>query len=161
MEEKNKKINPVLIEGIVLCALSVLGIIFSIICHYGFKVEWKLSPYLFPLFISIMLCILSISLILSSFSGLKEAKREKGDRKTFLLFLLECAIYLIVLKYLGFLISTMLLLGAIVHLLGEKSWCKIILISVVTSLIIYFLFGVYLGVMLPKGKLLYMIGIRL
>ena len=161
MEEKNKKINPVLIEGIVLCALSVLGIIFSIICHYGFKVEWKLSPYLFPLFISIMLCMLSISLILSSFSGLKEAKREKGDRKTFLLFLLECAIYLIVLKYLGFLISTMLLLGAIVHLLGEKSWCKIILISVVTSLIIYFLFGVYLGVMLPKGKLLYMIGIRL
>ena len=161
MEEKNKKINPVLIEGIVLCALSVLGIIFSIICHYGFKVEWKLSPYLFPLFISIMLCILSISLILSSFSGLKEAKREKGDRKTFLLFLLECAIYLIVLKYLGFLISTMLLLCAIVHLLGEKSWWKIILISVVTSLIIYFLFGVYLGVMLPKGKLLYMIGIRL
>ena len=161
MEEKNKKINPVLIEGIVLCALSVLGIIFSIICHYGFKVEWKLSPYLFPLFISIMLCMLSISLILSSFSGLKEAKREKGDRKTFLLFLLECAIYLIVLKYLGFLISTMLLLCAIVHLLGEKSWWKIILISVVTSLIIYFLFGVYLGVMLPKGKLLYMIGIRL
>ena len=45
--------------------------------------------------------------------------------------------------------------------LGEKSWWKIILISVVTSLIIYFLFGVYLGVMLPKGKLLYMIGIRL
>lgn len=161
MEEKNKKINPVLIEGIVLCALSVLGIIFSIICHYGFKVEWKLSPYLFPLFISIMLCMLSISLILSSFSGLKEAKREKGDRKTFLLFLLECAIYLIVLKYLGFLISTMLLLSAIVHLLGEKSWWKIILISVVTSLIIYFLFGVYLSVMLPKGKLLYMIGIRL
>ena len=161
MEEKNKKINPVLIEGIVLCALSVLGIIFSIICHYGFKVEWKLSPYLFPLFISIMLCILSISLILSSFSGLKEAKREKGDRKTFLLFLLECAIYLIVLRYLGFLISTMLLLCAIVQLLGEKSWWKIILISVVTSLIIYFLFGVYLGVMLPKGKLLYMIGIRL
>ena len=120
MEEKNKKINPVLIEVIVLCALSVLGIIFSIICHYGFKVEWKLSPYLFPLFISIMLCMLSISLILSSFSGIKEAKREKGDRKTFLLFLLECAIYLIVLKYLGFLISTMLLLGAIVHLLGEK-----------------------------------------
>ena len=161
MEEKNKKINPVLIEGIVLCALSVLGIIFSIICHYGFKVEWKLSPYLFPLFISIMLCMLSISLILSSFSGLKEAKREKGDRKTFLLFLLECAIYLIVLRYFGFLISTMLLLGAIVHLLGEKTWWKIILISVVTSLIIYFLFGVYLGVMLPKGKLLYMIGIRL
>ena len=161
MEEKNKKINPVLLEGVILCALSVLGIIFSIICHYGFKVEWKLSPYLFPLFISIMLCMLSISLILSSFSGLKEAKREKGDRKTFLLFLLECAIYLIVLKYLGFLISTMLLLCAIVHLLGEKSWWKIILISVVTSLIIYFLFGVYLGVMLPKGKLLYMIGIRL
>ena len=161
MEEKNKKINPVLLEGVILCALSVLGIIFSIICHYGFKVEWKLSPYLFPLFISIMLCMLSISLILSSFSGLKEAKREKGDRKTFFLFLLECAIYLIVLKYLGFLISTMLLLCAIVHLLGEKSWWKIILISVVTSLIIYFLFGVYLGVMLPKGKLLYMIGIRL
>ena len=90
-----------------------------------------------------------------------EKKSEKGDKKTFLLFLAECAIYLVVLRYLGFLISTMILLGAIVRLLGEKNWVKVILISVVTSLIIYFLFGVYLGVMLPKGKLLYIMGIRL
>ena len=105
MEEKNKKINPILIEGTVLLALSVLGIVFSIISHYGFKVEWKLSPYLFPLFISVMLALLSVSLILSSFSGLKEEKKEKGDRRTFIIFLVECAVYLLVLNYLGFLIS--------------------------------------------------------
>lgn len=161
MEEKNKKINPVLLEGAILLLLSIVGIVFSIISHYDFKVEWKLSPYLFPLFISIILCLLSISLIISSFAGLKEDKSEKGDKKTFLLFLIECAIYLLALRYLGFLLSTMLLLGAIVHLLGEKKWWKIILISIVTSLLIYFLFGVYLGVMLPKSKLLYVIGIRL
>lgn len=161
MEEKNKKISPVLIEGTVLLALSVLGIVFSIISHYGFKVDWKLSPYLFPLFISVMLALLSVSLILSSFSGLKEEKKEKGDRRTFIIFLVECAVYLLVLNYLGFLISTMLLLGAVVHLLGERKWWKIIVISLVTSFIIYQLFGVYLGVMLPKGRLLYMLGIRL
>ncbi len=108
-----------------------------------------------------MLCLLSVSLILGSFRGLKEEKRKKGDRRTFIIFLSECAVYLFALKYLGFPISTILLLGAIVHLLGERSWWKIILISVVTSVIIYLLFGVYLGVMLPKGKLLYLIGIRL
>ena len=161
MEEKNKKINPVLLEGAILFVISIVGIVFSIISHYDFNVEWKLSPYLFPLFISIMLCILSISLLLGGFSSIKEEKKSKGDIKTFSLFLIECTIYLLILRYLGFLISTMLLLGAVVHLLGERKWWKIVLISVVTSLIIYFLFGVYLGVMLPKGKLLYMIGIRL
>ena len=108
-----------------------------------------------------MLAMLSVSLILSSFSGLKEEKKEKGDRRTFIIFLVECGVYLLVLNYLGFLISTMLLLGVVVHLLGERKWWKIIVISVVTSFIIYQLFGVYLGVMLPKGRLLYMLGIRL
>ncbi|MDY4067098.1 tripartite tricarboxylate transporter TctB family protein [Bullifex sp.] len=161
MQEDRKKLNPVVIEGIALLAFSVIGVIYSIVSHFGFKVEWKLSPYLFPLFISLMLFVLSISLLLSGLKGMDEKKSEKGDKKTFLLFLAECAIYLVVLRYLGFLISTMILLGAIVRLLGEKNWVKVILISVVTSLIIYFLFGVYLGVMLPKGKLLYIMGIRL
>ena len=161
MQEDRKKLNPVVIEGIALLAFSVIGVIYSIVSHFGFKVEWKLSPYLFPLFISLMLFVLSISLLLSGLKGMDEKKSEKGDKKTFLLFLSECAIYLVVLRYLGFLISTMILLGAIVRLLGEKNWVKVILISVVTSLIIYFLFGVYLGVMLPKGKLLYIMGIRL
>ena len=161
MQEDRKKLNPVVIEGIALLAFSVIGVIYSIVSHFGFKVEWKLSPYLFPLFISLMLFVLSISLLLSGLKGMDEKKSEKGDKKTFLLFLAECAIYLVDLRYIGFLISTMILLGAIVRLLGEKNWVKVILISVVTSLIIYFLFGVYLGVMLPKGKLLYIMGIRL
>ncbi|MGN0906332.1 MAG: tripartite tricarboxylate transporter TctB family protein [Bullifex sp.] len=161
MKERNNRINPVVAEGSVLLILSLAGIVFSIVSHYGFKVEWKLSPYLFPLVICIMLSLLSVSLIISGLSGMKEGKKEKGDRRTFVLFLAECAVYLFALKYLGFLICTVILLGAIVHLLGERSWWKIVLISVVTSVIIYLLFGVYLGVMLPKGRLLYMVGIRL
>ena len=76
MQEDRKKLNPVVIEGIALLAFSVIGVIYSIVSHFGFKVEWKLSPYLFPLFISLMLFVLSISLLLSGLKGMDEKKSE-------------------------------------------------------------------------------------
>lgn len=155
-----RKFSSTFWEGVFLFVVSVFGISMSFISHKDFNVEWKLSPYLFPLIISFFLLILSISIIMQ---GLKDEseKKEKGkiDIKSLLIFGLICILYLLVFNFLGFVLSTILLLVLLMMLLGERRWWFILLVSVISSLVIYLLFAKYLSVMLPKGKIFWYLGL--
>ena len=155
-----RKFSSTFWEGVFLFVVSVFGISMSFISHKDFNVEWKLSPYLFPLIISFFLLILSISIITQ---GLKDEseKKEKGkiDIKSLLIFGLICILYLLVFNFLGFVLSTIILLVLLMMLLGERRWWFILLVSVISSLIIYLLFAKYLSVMLPKGKIFWYLGL--
>ena len=155
-----RKFSSTFWEGVFLFVVSVLGISMSFISHKDFNVEWKLSPYLFPLIISFFLLILSISIIMQ---GLKDEseKKEKGkiDIRSLLIFGLVCILYLLVFNFLGFVLSTIILLVLLMMLLGERRWWFILLVSVISSLIIYLLFAKYLSVMLPKGKIFWYLGL--
>ena len=155
-----RKFSSTFWEGVFLFVVSVFGISMSFISHKDFNVEWKLSPYLFPLIISFFLLILSISIIMQ---GLKDEseKKEKGkiDIKSLLIFGLICILYLLVFNFLGFVLSTIVLLVLLMMLLGERRWWFILLVSVISSLIIYLLFAKYLSVMLPKGKIFWYLGL--
>lgn len=155
-----RKFSSTFWEGVFLFVVSVFGISMSFISHKDFNVEWKLSPYLFPLIISFFLFILSISIIMQ---GLKDEseKKEKGkiDIKSLLIFGLVCILYLLVFNFLGFVLSTIILLVLLMMLLGERRWWFILLVSVISSLIIYLLFAKYLSVMLPKGKIFWYLGL--
>ena len=155
-----RKLSSTFWEGVFLFVVSVFGISMSFISHKDFNVEWKLSPYLFPLIISFFLLILSISIIMQ---GLKDEseKKEKGkiDIRSLLIFGLVCILYLLVFNFLGFVLSTIILLVLLMMLLGERRWWFILLVSVISSLIIYLLFAKYLSVMLPKGKIFWYLGL--
>ena len=155
-----RKFSSTFWEGVFLFVVSVFGISMSFISHKDFNVEWKLSPYLFPLIISFFLLILSISIIMQ---GLKDEseKKEKGkiDIKSLLIFGIVCILYLLVFNFLGFVLSTIILLVLLMMLLGERRWWFILLVSVISSLIIYLLFAKYLSVMLPKGKIFWYLGL--
>lgn len=155
-----RKFSSTFWEGVFLFVVSVFGISMSFISHKDFNVEWKLSPYLFPLIISFFLLILSISIIMQ---GLKDEseKKEKGkiDIKSLLIFGIVCILYLFVFNFLGFVLSTIILLVLLMMLLGERRWWFILLVSVISSLIIYLLFAKYLSVMLPKGKIFWYLGL--
>ena len=155
-----RKFSSTFWEGVFLFVVSVFGISMSFISHKDFNVEWKLSPYLFPLIISFFLFILSISIIMQ---GLKDEseKKEKGkvDIKSLLIFGLICILYLHVFNFLGFVLSTIILLVLLMMLLGERRWWFILLVSVISSLIIYLLFAKYLSIMLPKGKIFWYLGL--
>ena len=155
-----RKFSSTFWEGVFLFVVSVFGISMSFISHKDFNVEWKLSPYLFPLIISFFLLILSISIIMQ---GLKDEseKKEKGkiDIRSLLIFGRVCILYLLVFNFLGFVLSTIILLVLLMMLLGERRWWFILLVSVISSLIIYLLFAKYLSVMLPKGKIFWYLGL--
>ena len=155
-----KKFSSIFWEGIVLFAVSILGIVMSFISHKDFNVEWKLSPYLFPLIISIFLFILSISILASSLKeNEKRKEKEKGDIKSLLIFGLICVLYLLVLNFLGFVLSSILLLISLMILLGERRWWFIALVSIISTVVIYLLFAKYLSVMLPKGRVFWYLGL--
>ena len=155
-----RKFSSTFWEGVFLFVVSVFGISMSFISHKDFNVEWKLSPYLFPLIISFFLLILSISIITQGLKDESEKKeKSKIDIKSLLIFGLVCILYLLVFNFLGFVISTIILLVLLMMLLGERRWWFILLVSVISSLIIYLLFAKYLSVMLPKGKIFWYLGL--
>ena len=155
-----RKFSSTFWEGVFLFVVSVFGISMSFISHKDFNVEWKLSPYLFPLIISFFLLILSISIIMQGLKDESEKKeKSKIDIKSLLIFGLICILYLLVFNFLGFVLSTIILLVLLMMLLGERRWWFILLVSVISSLIIYLLFAKYLSVMLPKGKIFWYLGL--
>ena len=155
-----RKFSSTFWEGVFLFVVSVFGISMSFISHKDFNVEWKLSPYLFPLIISFFLLILSISIITQGLKDESEKKeKSKIDIKSLLIFGLICILYLLVFNFLGFVLSTIILLVLLMMLLGERRWWFILLVSVISSLVIYLLFAKYLSVMLPKGKIFWYLGL--
>ena len=155
-----RKFSSTFWEGVFLFVVSVFGISMSFISHKDFNVEWKLSPYLFPLIISFFLLILSISIIMQGLKDESEKKeKSKIDIKSLLIFGLVCILYLLVFNFLGFVLSTIILLVLLMMILGETRWWFILLVSVISSLVIYLLFAKYLSVMLPKGKIFWYLGL--
>ncbi len=155
-----KRFSSTFWEGVVLFAISLFGIVMSIICHRNFNVEWKLSPYLFPLIISLFLFVLSISVISEGLkSEDKKKEKIKMEIKSLLLFGVVSVVYLLVFNFLGFILSTIILLVLLMLILGERRWWYIALVSIITTVVIYLLFGKYLSVMLPKGKIYWYIGL--
>lgn len=147
------------IEALVFFIISIMGIVFSIFSHNALNTKWELSPYLFPLFISIILFILSISLFVSEFKKESKNSSEKSDWKKIIIFVLLSIAYYFLVNILGFIITTLLFVASLFVLLGESRWWFILILSVSSTMIIWLLFGLFLHVMLPHGSLLYMLGI--
>ena len=112
---------------------------------------------LFPLLVGVSLTILS--LLLSIFS-LKQKELspedqepfpEGKDRQRVAAVAITLILFVVLMKPLGYGVSSALLMGATLKLLGLRSWGKIVLISILTAAISYYLFDSLLGTPLPRG----------
>jgi putative tricarboxylic transport membrane protein len=61
--------------------------------------------------------------------------------------------FALVLEWLGFFISSFLLMGFLLRAVEAQSWLRMILISFATAVISYVIFARFLGVALPTGIL--------
>lgn len=149
MKKKSILKNKNLLEGLILALLSIFFIIESLKLHSSGS--WALSPALFPLIITVSTLLLSIRLI---FKGLKERdivdsskKIEDYKKLGFIIFI--SFLYLFSLPRIHFLFSSIIYLFLFLIILGERKWWVIVSISVLTPLLIQFLFGNLLNVFLP------------
>ena len=150
---KNKNIQ----DSCVIFAFGIFLFWYSLSNHYnGPAVEWKMSPSLFPILISVFLVLLSFSLFFDGFKQIKNgvsedksaAKEDFMIRPVLVTIVLSIA-YFTLMRVIKFIPSTVLYLGGMILFLGEKRYWLIALIAVICTLSIYVLFDLALGVMLP------------
>jgi hypothetical protein len=63
------------------------------------------------------------------------------------------AIYVLVIQFLGIYVASTLFIGVFMRVLGKISWVKTVLVSVLVSVLLFWMFEVEFMVPLPKGPL--------
>jgi hypothetical protein len=113
---------------------------------------------MFPLFLGILLMLLSGIFILKIFFQGKEGRVKKeasiessGAPIQLILFLGTMVLVTLFFNQLGYPLTSLLLMLALLRILGIKRWGLNILISVVTAVGSYFLFVKWLNIPMPKG----------
>ena len=157
MKECSKKcylLNKNIQDAIVFFLLSIFIAAYALFNHYSSKkIEWKTSPYLFPILIAIFIALISLSLLND---GIKEIKSKvKSINKTpvqwkdvFFTIAVSIAYYRIMV-FISFIPATILFLASMFVYLREGRIWLIALISFICSFSIYGIFAVLLNVMLP------------
>ena len=109
---------------------------------------------MFPQFISLALAILSGSLAWMAFRRRNSEEDTHGIKQnisTVLLIVCGLIAYIIVLKWLGYILSTILLIMYTIIVLGYTKIKQVLLISIIAVLIIYVIFRYLINVPLPQG----------
>ena len=113
---------------------------------------------MFPLFLGILLIILSGAFVLKLFFQAKEKqKRKEAPMESsespiqMILFLGAMVLATLFFSRLGYPLTSLLLVLCLLRILGIKRWGLNILISVVTAAGSYFLFVKWLSIPMPKG----------
>lgn len=149
MDRKSLLKNNRLLEGVIIAIVSIFFIFESLKLHNN--QSWALSPALFPLIITISILLFSIGLIVKSLKpDYVDPKALKGEGfKRLALIILISFLYLLVLSKLHFLISSIIYLLLFLFILGERRWWLLGIISIITPLLIEYIFGNLLNVFLP------------
>lgn len=111
-----------------------------------------MPPSFFPSFLAIILGILSVIVvgkgIKQILTGIQLQVERKNYRSVFLLFLLLSG-YLLAFQYLGFIVTTIIYLIIIMLFLKAGKLVKIVPISIIITLAVYYIFGVGFNIPLP------------
>ena len=116
-----------------------------------------LSPTVFPRFVSVCLFILSLILLLQ---GIKKQVTESEQSNNiqfnkafvfrFILMVTVAIFYLLIINKTGYLVATPIFIAGSMLIFNEKKLYRIILVSVVTTFILYFVFRIIFRVPLPR-----------
>jgi len=145
-----------IIVGIVIFLFGLITTFLSLQMPTGtFRIA---GTGMFPLFLGILLMILSGTYVLKIFFQGKEEQMKKEasiesseSPMQLILFLGTMGLATLFFNRLGYPLTSLLLMVALLRILGIKRWGLNILISVVTAVGSYFLFVKWLSIPMPKG----------
>jgi len=137
------------VAAVIFLAVGILFIVGSkqlASSSYGSKV----GPDIFPLFLGIILAVLSIRLFYETFRSQGQgAQKEKLQYKPFLIIFVATLIYILTLETIGYVITTFLFLVVCFQTMERSKWIPSIIISALFSGIVYFIFVEVLKGTLP------------
>lgn len=131
---------------------------------YESKGLWDDNAMLLVRWCTYVMIVLTLIVLAQGISIKKaeEAPEEVKERKSFTVtaegkklavYILSLVAYLILMKYLGFIVSTLLFIAGLTYYLGERKISNLILVPVCLTAGIYLMFDVWLHYTLPVGFL--------
>ena len=118
---------------------------------YNYSGSLGLGPGFFPIWLCSILTVLSLIYIATLFKNkglLKEIIPSKSARLKMLLIISSMAVFVILLNYLGFIISSTLFLMILFY--GSYKWYIGFGVALVVSLFLFWVFQIMLGIQLPN-----------
>lgn len=141
--------------------ILVLDIIAFLMIPSQVKVltEGLVNTRFMPYFVTILIAICGVVDLVQTFfkernSNENQEKKRYFDKKGLIRVLVCClcvAVYLVIMPYLGFVLSTILLYVVVTLLMGSRNWIGILILSVVLTMVVYCVFKLGLSLRLPTG----------
>ena len=113
---------------------------------------------LFPRFLAVPLFVLGLLLLFKRQTTEDEKTSITKEKKLVALYI-GLVLYTYLLDKLGFLVDTFLWVAYVGLLVGERKWWVILLTALLGPALGYYVFQVQLGVPLPEGSLLRILGL--
>lgn len=139
--------------GVGLLAFSTWVFYYS--SQYAKQAVFFYGPNFFPQLLSVLMGICALVLIAKGAKGLNVEPCDKIDLRGFGRMLTAiglCIVYLFLMQFIGFALSTMLFLFGMMTFLEQKNVVVRTLTSVVVALIVWSIFTYFLIIPLPTGE---------
>jgi len=144
--------------GIVFLLLGALlyYLSFEQIVDVGTSMEGVNSPRFFPRFTLIVMAVFSILLIYQDLTGkgTPTTGKETFISRAMVILFAIAGLFVLSLSVLGYFISAPLLILVTMLYLGERSWKRIVLLTLITPTGMYLFFERILEIMLPVGSVM-------
>jgi putative tricarboxylic transport membrane protein len=144
---------------VVACTMIVISITVVVSTSGYPKVEGQVGARMFPVILAGLLGILSVLLLARSVSRIgrlrdTESESRGIDRRSLrriAVTVLAVAVYVGLVSWLGFILTSVLFLGAIAVYFGERRILAVVGYSVLGVVVVYLLFSVVARVPFPDG----------
>lgn len=136
-------------------ALSVFSVIVFLYAEqYNMERIAQYGPDFFPKTLAVMMLCLSVMLIVNAVKGKYQRDMESIDKKGFIRSAISIGIsvvYLLLMQFLGFLLSTFLFLYALMTFIGHKGKRVRFISCLGVTLVVFGIFYLFLKIPLPEG----------
>ena len=151
--ERLKKCNGGTIMGVLFTLYGIAYFIFSL--KYPYMNKFGMGPGFFPRWVAILsifggICYILMSVLKDKFI-IEEVFPQKKELLNVLTVVLAILVYVLVVKHIGFLIASTLLLFVI--FVRSYKWPKALLYALIVSVIVFGIFKLGFKVPVPVSKL--------
>jgi hypothetical protein len=146
-------------SGGFISILSFIVYFFLIPMQVRLRPAAEIGPEFFPKLAVLIIGITSLTYAVTQAYNLRANKESIKEKYVFdiknyinhIVFILAGIVFLLIVRYLGFAISAMILTMFLLFLFGSKGIIKNILIAVIYSVTVYYLFSTIVRVRFPVG----------
>jgi putative tricarboxylic transport membrane protein len=146
------------VEAVTAVCLFLIGMVITYDSYMkgaGWSADGPRTGY-FPIRIGAFIVISSLAIFLRSLFGKNKNYKifvEWGSFKQVLTVLVPTAVYVLATQFIGIYVSSSLFIAFFMKVMGRYGWVKIALVSIGTSVALFWMFEMQFLVPLPKGPL--------